>query len=114
MLDSNGFEVYAILSSGRSGSTLLRNELAKPREVGALVSKMGHVWVEQNRPLLRSLDAATMSQEARHLHRQWRQTSLYKHEVKYRYARKETAWHMPKKLLLKFPLFAFGSSGSVS
>lgn len=109
--ESQEFQVYAILSSGRSGSTLLRNEIAKPREVGALASEAGYSWHEQNREMLRQLDAVGINRCVRALRKQWQEAHFYEHEVKYLYAKRGGANQLPQKLLLKFPLFAFGHAG---
>lgn len=104
-------QLAVILCIGRSGSTLLRNELAKPADVSALTSDFGYRWVRRYQELLRQPDPAMIAAAAPAMRAAWREEGFWREEIKYRFSTRPAAQNLQNTLLLKFALFGFASLG---
>ena len=98
----------AILGAGRSGSTLLRNELLKPDEVSCLSSEGAYAWYEANRALLCHPDANEIVRRHATLERQWTELGFPREDLKRQFARHPGDSTLQRILLVKFPLVRFG------
>lgn len=95
-----------ILCIGRSGSTLLRNELAKPDDVSGLTSDFGYRWM--NRHQMQPGGSVPDASEMRAI---WRDEAYGREEIKARFALSPGDGALRRILLLKFALFGFGGLG---
>jgi len=106
------FAVYAIVSMGRSGSTLLRNELLKPLWVSCLDAAGCATWIERNqRPLIED-DADTFGARYPEFVQQWKDLKLWQFDIKWNFARRDedrlSALALSRRLIVKDALWVLG------
>ncbi|HEY0710301.1 MAG TPA: hypothetical protein VGG33_26065 [Polyangia bacterium] len=109
--DEGDFRVIAILAPGRSGTTLLRNELLKPAEVTCLSSEGTFRWFEANRALLCGDDSEALRRAHPSLARQWHTVGFASEDLKPQFAASPAPSALTHKLLVKLPMFRFGAEG---
>jgi hypothetical protein len=108
---SDEFRVVAILGPGRSGTTLLRNELLKPSEVTCLSSEGAYVWFEENAALLRGEVRAAVAGAHALLSQQWQARGFDREDLKLQFAAAPTPSKLTHRLLVKLAMIRFGGAG---
>jgi len=108
----NDLAFYAITSMGRSGSTLLRNELIKSREVCCLASGPFLHWLAANHRILAGTPHS-LREHQEELREQWVSKAWFESDIRYRHARTEHARDWSRQLgsilLCKDALFVLTS-----
>ncbi|HEY0714819.1 MAG TPA: hypothetical protein VGF45_19215, partial [Polyangia bacterium] len=110
-VDASEFRVIAILAPGRSGTTLLRNELLKPAEVTCLSSEGTFRWFEANHALLAGEDARALATAHPLLAQDWHPGGFSREDLKTQFASAPAPSALTKRLLVKLPMFRFGAEG---
>jgi len=106
------FAVFAIVSMGRSGSTLLRNELLKPLWVSCLDAVGCATWIERNqRPLIED-DAETFAARYPEFVQQWKDLKFWQFDIKWNFAKRDedrlSALALSRRLIVKDAIWVLG------
>ena len=109
----DSLEVCLIASTGRSGSTLLRNELAKCDALTCLDSPGSIIWLRENHDLLINDPNDVFRRRYPEMRRYFEKRELYRNDIRYQFSRswldRRTGRTLKKRLIIKDALFMVGA-----